>query len=560
MIDDKTDSAASFAKDERSHEDSTSSNSSSHQKKKKKSKTTKKTKTTKERRGAPKRTKSMENDGAHNKLLYDAQQARNKGEDREAADLFLDAFCEFELTTDAEKWHSKRWFIFCQYCWMFTSGRVKPLQEDMDFLDQIKRNREDVGLFRIHAAETRAWLLGHYYKDPFDACDEYKDALDLAKNAVTVADREGQTLSGKIDEREYGLSDEVDKAPRMRFIGDILDANLERIRQTLRDIEEDDDYYAPQHAKSHSRGGGSESSLSQRRSSISGSSTNNNGGRHSLRGSSRSSLRGDHNNHNNNSGRSSQRSSMRGGDHSGRSSQRSSLRDSHSINRSIHNNHHGSRSSMRDSSRSSMSKSSVSQQQQRRPSLSSSHRSNVYEGSERSFGPHESTRRHVSGSLRGSASSNGTTGQRPKLAKPSTTVNHNELSREQMDHLLSQPGKVCDQCGIIKERARTRQLFKCSKCEMACYCSERCQSKAWSDGHDLYCRKPGVVKKNDLLQLQNLDSKPTWNGQICKVLGPAPNGRFEVVRMPLPDTPIDLDYEPSFSVSASKLGRLRPLK
>mmetsp|Transcript_1997 Transcript_1997/g.4847 ORF Transcript_1997/g.4847 Transcript_1997/m.4847 type:complete len:378 (+) Transcript_1997:181-1314(+) len=183
---------------------------------------------------------------AYDKLISKAKKALKNQKFHKATDYFLDAFCEFSLTSDQEKWHSQRWHSFCLFCWMFTSGKTQPKEEDLETLSDIKRNRNEVALVRIHASETLAWLLGNVYEQHDEAMQEYQYALQLGQSACeNCEEREKQTVSGKLDTRCYGMKQEIDDHDvRLRFIGDILDSNLARIKFVLKAIEDDDDYFA----------------------------------------------------------------------------------------------------------------------------------------------------------------------------------------------------------------------------------------------------------------------------------------------------------------------------
>uniref|UniRef100_A0A7S2Y1W0 MYND-type domain-containing protein n=1 Tax=Entomoneis paludosa TaxID=265537 RepID=A0A7S2Y1W0_9STRA len=426
-------------------------------------------------------TRPLRSEASARAIRYatEAETAFGKEHYREAADLYCDAFCEFTLVNPEEKWHAKRWDIFCHYGNIFTRQLIKPNTDDMTTLERVKCNKKEAKLLRIHAAETRAFLLGHYYKDPYDAADEYKEALELSQR-ITQGERDQQVLSCmSLSNEQEGLTTLLDKV-RMRFVGDVVDENIRRIQAALLEIEQDDEWNVQDKYRTKKK-----SSSSDRR----------------ARDGSSSSLSSS--NHMPSKKTSSTQKSNGGG------SSRGSLHDF--------------------SDRSAAYSDHVSE----------------------SFAPMPTTKNYTAAA---------TANMKPTKKQPRPKLNPQDLpqlSRKQMDRLLSPPGKECDACGKTLEQLRMHQLFQCSKCQLASYCSEKCQQRQWIQ-HDGYCRKEHVIKKGDFMQIHSVTSKPTWNGQICKVLGPAPRGRFQVVRVTLPDTP--LDAADSISMSATKLRRLRPLK
>ncbi|KAJ3326771.1 hypothetical protein HDU76_012659 [Blyttiomyces sp. JEL0837] len=62
------------------------------------------------------------------------------------------------------------------------------------------------------------------------------------------------------------------------------------------------------------------------------------------------------------------------------------------------------------------------------------------------------------------------------------------------------------------------KLKQCGKCKRNWYCSSECQKKAWSAGHKKSCRDPYDLKKDDVVVLKNLVSKPELNGSIVTIV------------------------------------------
>ena len=121
---------------------------------------------------------------------------------------------------------------------------------------------------------------------------------------------------------------------------------------------------------------------------------------------------------------------------------------------------------------------------------------------------------------------------------------------EEIQRRLTVGGAECDTCHkSLKELQRTSLDF-CGRCQMAYYCSVKCQKTAWNNGHKLACRKKGEIKPDDIMRLQELKSKPNLNGMLCKVLALQTNGRWNVQLMDGRETRV--------AVKPENLDRLRP--
>ena len=110
-------------------------------------------------------------------------------------------------------------------------------------------------------------------------------------------------------------------------------------------------------------------------------------------------------------------------------------------------------------------------------------------------------------------------------------------------------GDVCDRCG--QSAAEGSPLKRCSRCQLAYYCSPECAKQAWKAGHKQACRAPGQFDVGDKVQVQWLVSRPEHNGEIVEVRGPAPGGTGRIAT-----AMIGGDVE--VSLKPENLRRLRP--
>lgn len=117
-------------------------------------------------------------------------------------------------------------------------------------------------------------------------------------------------------------------------------------------------------------------------------------------------------------------------------------------------------------------------------------------------------------------------------------------------------GSKCDCCGKTLQELGVTRLSCCSLCKMAYYCSPTCQRKQWRAGHKEACRKPGMIKSNDVMELRGLQARPELNNSVVMVRrkDPSQDARWVVLA---PDGPF---REKEISIAADKLFRIRPAK
>lgn len=129
-------------------------------------------------------------------------------------------------------------------------------------------------------------------------------------------------------------------------------------------------------------------------------------------------------------------------------------------------------------------------------------------------------------------------------------IDSEKIMQEYMER-TSVGGSHCDCCGKSRQELGMATLVFCSRCEMAYYCSSTCQRTAWkTGGHKEACRKPGQIKRDDVMRLDGLVSKPELNGIFVKAVKENADGRWAVELMDGRQTKI--------SVKAENLHRLRP--
>ncbi|KAJ3275696.1 Tetratricopeptide repeat protein 28, partial [Blyttiomyces sp. JEL0837] len=78
-------------------------------------------------------------------------------------------------------------------------------------------------------------------------------------------------------------------------------------------------------------------------------------------------------------------------------------------------------------------------------------------------------------------------------------------------------GSVCDFCNKTANEAE--KLMRCSKCQLAWYCSGGCQSSAWKAGHKMLCRVPFAYKRGDVVKIVDYERAPRFKGMVMEVLG-----------------------------------------
>ncbi|KAL7532274.1 hypothetical protein ACHAWF_004068 [Thalassiosira exigua] len=125
-----------------------------------------------------------------------------------------------------------------------------------------------------------------------------------------------------------------------------------------------------------------------------------------------------------------------------------------------------------------------------------------------------------------------------------------KLTKDQLNNLIDVGGTQCDCC-----KRKDLKLEKCTRCNMAYYCSKECQRMQWKvNGHKQFCRQEGQFELGDLVQIARLKNKPDLNGIIVRVAGsdPKKEGRY-AVRMEGAT-----EGDPTFSVAGTNVNRLRP--
>ena len=91
---------------------------------------------------------------------------------------------------------------------------------------------------------------------------------------------------------------------------------------------------------------------------------------------------------------------------------------------------------------------------------------------------------------------------------------------------LAVGGDRCDRCGHAA--AEDQPLKRCSRCQLAYYCSRECAKQAWKAGHRSACRAPGQFDVGDKVHVQGLVSQPQLNGKIVEVRGTAPGDTGQI--------------------------------
>lgn len=111
-------------------------------------------------------------------------------------------------------------------------------------------------------------------------------------------------------------------------------------------------------------------------------------------------------------------------------------------------------------------------------------------------------------------------------------------------------GSCCDHCGKSHSDVKG-EMFRCSCCKKAYYCSEACARRQWKTGHKEACRAPDQIEVDDYVEVRGLVSRPELNSAVGRVVRQVPGGRFEVS--------ID-GRRKTISVLPEKLVHLRPAK
>jgi len=115
---------------------------------------------------------------------------------------------------------------------------------------------------------------------------------------------------------------------------------------------------------------------------------------------------------------------------------------------------------------------------------------------------------------------------------------------------LAVGGDRCDRCGHAA--AEDQPLKRCSRCQLAYYCSRECAKQAWKAGHRSACRAPGQFDVGDKVLVQGLVSQPQLNGKIVEVRGTAPGDTGQIaVAM--------IGGEDQTALEPENLRRLRPV-
>lgn len=114
-------------------------------------------------------------------------------------------------------------------------------------------------------------------------------------------------------------------------------------------------------------------------------------------------------------------------------------------------------------------------------------------------------------------------------------------------------GGKCDCCGKKAEEMESGELKRCSRCDMAHYCSTECQKKQWKEGgHNHACRKPGQIEVGDIMLVKGIVRKPELNRKLAKIIRPATaEGRWEVSVQ---------GWTSTMSLASKNLFHIRPAK
>ncbi len=134
-----------------------------------------------------------------------------------------------------------------------------------------------------------------------------------------------------------------------------------------------------------------------------------------------------------------------------------------------------------------------------------------------------SGRKALAGEIEGTgmAGDNDLSSPAARLISPDVRERYLELSRNK--------AKACSCCGA--EAGGGGEKFKvCSTCRRKAYCSAACQHQDWKEGgHKRSCRPQKDFRTDDVVVAVGIQSKPELNGQLMVVVGPASEGRLQVM-------------------------------
>ncbi len=102
--------------------------------------------------------------------------------------------------------------------------------------------------------------------------------------------------------------------------------------------------------------------------------------------------------------------------------------------------------------------------------------------------------------------------------------------RERYLELSRRPRSTACSCCGSEAAEGGKKLQVCSTCHRKAYCSAACQRHDWKEsGHKALCRPRKDFRKDDVVVAQGVESKPELNGQLMVVVGPASEGRWQVL-------------------------------
>ncbi len=108
----------------------------------------------------------------------------------------------------------------------------------------------------------------------------------------------------------------------------------------------------------------------------------------------------------------------------------------------------------------------------------------------------------------------------PRLISPDVRERYLELSRNKT--------KACSCCGAEAAAEGGKKFKVCSTCRRKAYCSAACQHQDWKEGgHKRSCRPQKDFRTDDVVLAEGVESK--LNGQLMVVVGPASEGRWQVM-------------------------------
>jgi hypothetical protein len=89
-------------------------------------------------------------------------------------------------------------------------------------------------------------------------------------------------------------------------------------------------------------------------------------------------------------------------------------------------------------------------------------------------------------------------------------------------HLLDRTfvgGRACDACGTPREELGIPNIPCCTRCRRVFYCSRECQTRH-RPRHTPHCRRKRDFRRDDILKLDHLTSKPELNGELVRAISP----------------------------------------